>query len=591
MAATFDASYVRQHASPGAFSEGQDYHEQGAVVSLARRGNVLEARVEGSQPRPYHVRIAAGAHGIRDATCTCPYRRSTWCKHVVAALLAYLSQPDANLEIRALETLLGELGRDELSGVLLRLAFRDGAWAQAIEDEANFVRFPSAPGLHERAQDGLGAFRRQVSSVVRSFDRRSLPDAAPHRSDVAEDARATLDQVWTSIRSGDGRTAVEILATVTSDYVEEWPAADTSDGPTGGFINDLDAAWTEALLTASLSSEQRQLLARKLATWSDMLDPHGIEGAFYAAEAAAVQGWDHPSLQWALRGFNHAFPAASQPVDESLTWSDHLIAARLNVLERQERFDAFLRLAAVCGESERYALMLVHLGRAPEAVKVAMEQLSQTDEALHLALALRELNHVEEAIQVVEHGLTLSGNKAPLAAWTSTLALAPGQRELARVAAVLAFKEEPTLAAYLRVEELAGEKWPSQRTLLLDYLRTRTWSTLRGAAEVFLHEGLIDDAIKVVNGSHDEALVEQVASLAAELRPDWVIQVSREQVEALLSEGNTHCSERALLWLTRAQAAYRAAGRDAQWRAYRDKLIRRYVHRPSLRSTLALIAG
>src|SRR5690348_2479064 len=86
---------IRQHATPDSFQRGQEYSRGGAVLSVVRRGSVVEAKVEGSLPAPYLVRVVFDAGGISLATCTCPYDWGGWCKHIVAALLTCVRDPGA----------------------------------------------------------------------------------------------------------------------------------------------------------------------------------------------------------------------------------------------------------------------------------------------------------------------------------------------------------------------------------------------------------------------------------------------------------------------------------------------------------------
>ena len=86
-------SVVRQHATAESFQRGQQYYREGAVLEVARRGDVLEAEVEGSMPTPYRVRVSVDAGGITRATCTCPYDWGGWCKHIVATLLTCVHEP------------------------------------------------------------------------------------------------------------------------------------------------------------------------------------------------------------------------------------------------------------------------------------------------------------------------------------------------------------------------------------------------------------------------------------------------------------------------------------------------------------------
>ncbi len=85
---------------------GARYAAAGAVEAVALRGRVLDAAVQGSEERPYHVtahRVPRGrSAGALVSACTCPYMegaasddQATWCKHVVAALLVALADPQA----------------------------------------------------------------------------------------------------------------------------------------------------------------------------------------------------------------------------------------------------------------------------------------------------------------------------------------------------------------------------------------------------------------------------------------------------------------------------------------------------------------
>jgi len=71
------------------FRRGDRYCESGAVLELARRGEVLHALVAGSREEPYMVQVTTRGDRIL-ARCDCPYVEGwgEWCKHVVAVLLA-----------------------------------------------------------------------------------------------------------------------------------------------------------------------------------------------------------------------------------------------------------------------------------------------------------------------------------------------------------------------------------------------------------------------------------------------------------------------------------------------------------------------
>ena len=58
---------LRQQAGEASFQMGLAYYQQGAVVSLVKRGDHLQAEVEGSEYTPYQVRIGLDAGGLTSA--------------------------------------------------------------------------------------------------------------------------------------------------------------------------------------------------------------------------------------------------------------------------------------------------------------------------------------------------------------------------------------------------------------------------------------------------------------------------------------------------------------------------------------------
>src|SRR5687768_8337651 len=119
---TLTVAAIRQLASPDVFERGEEYYDGGAVLALVRRGDVLQAEVEGSSYAPYQVHVTFGPGGIIAENCTCLYDWGGACKHVVATLLAYLHAPERVEERPPLAQLLAELDRDQLQTVLLALA-------------------------------------------------------------------------------------------------------------------------------------------------------------------------------------------------------------------------------------------------------------------------------------------------------------------------------------------------------------------------------------------------------------------------------------------------------------------------------------
>lgn len=125
-------SIIRSHASAESFERGAAYCHDGAVRALHRRdAGQVTAHVQGSQAAPYHVEIRHNAAAITEARCSCPYFAGSWCKHIVAALLACLRQAGTD-GAASLSTLLENMERPALVRLVERLAERDPALAAWI---------------------------------------------------------------------------------------------------------------------------------------------------------------------------------------------------------------------------------------------------------------------------------------------------------------------------------------------------------------------------------------------------------------------------------------------------------------------------
>ena len=217
--------------------------------------------------------------------------------------------------------------------------------------------------------------------------------------------------------------------------------------------------------------------------------------------------------------------------------------------------------------------MLVRLGRAQEAVTYGRSHMHTTQEAFALAQALTEQGHLEDALQMAEHGLTLEGPKVQLAIWLRETAAGLGQPTRALDAALVVVREEISLAAYLRVQDLAEERWADLRPKILAHVRRVQSYYPRGQVEILLHEGLIDDAIAALKESAPDALVEQVAEAAIAAQPEWVMQVCRQRAEAIMDAGKANHYHEAVEWLRKVHSAFQATGRVAEWKAYQEELL------------------
>ena len=486
-APSFDTAQLRNHATDRSIERGREYVQEGVVGPLTRRGDELEADVQGSAPRPYRVWIQFEGEQIADAACTCPYDYEGWCKHIVAVLLTCAEQPDA-VEIRPplAETLAG-LDRAQLQVLLLKLADRIPRLNDMIETALPYIA-PTPPDgstttstSTQRATPVLvntRALRQSVRNALRThgdWDEGYNEEGYGAIDDIVELA----EQAQAALEAGDGRAALAILEAVTDEFCKHWEMLNEIGEDTSVFLDGTQTLWSEALLDPDLSGEERQHWADRLGDWMEDFDETIADG-LALLQIVVRQGWDDPTLARILRG--EAVPGGLWGDDPPPYHQRAPIArARLRILERTGQHEAYLNLAQAEHQYDDYALKLLRLDRVESAVRAGLEQPLSDEGLLKLVKALYERGEIEAALQVAEQGLhrldTATPNDAAsteiaehmwefgrydsnpqseLAAWLRDRAAAHGQNERALAAGLIAFRIAPSLDAYQRVETLAG---------------------------------------------------------------------------------------------------------------------------------------
>lgn len=565
---------IIQYVSEESLARGREYYRQGVVLSLVKRGMTLRGDVQDKELQPHIVRCSFGSKGAITAICTCSCNESGWCKHIIATCLAAIHQPEKIEERPTIEALLSDLNREQLQSILMKLIQREPSLIEIIEMEAidgqlallglNSSEAEAKPSSQATEVDAK-AVRRQVGSIMHSLDYMRPSEAYWHTGGIVSAVDGLLDQARQLIEADDGRPALKLLEAITEEYVANWTELDDSDGELGEFFYQLGAVWTEALLSADLSREECRSWAEQLESWQSEIGDYGVDDALTAACQAALQGWDYPPLQRILQGNVTNQRAWDDEVPEC---ADKLAQARLHVLERRGRLQEYLYLAEAERQVKEYVTMLVRLDRAQEAADYGHKHLKSAQDALALAKALYDHGERELGLQIAEHGLTLEKPIVSLAHWLRDTAVAMGKAALALSTAETLFREELNLANYIRAGELAGVQWPQRGPDLLEYARHTKVYAPQGLVDVFLYEGLIDDAIPVVEygGSYD--LIRRVVDAAMDARPEWVIQVCRQQAEPIMDGNKSQYYDKAADWLARARMAYRRLKREQEWQEY-----------------------
>ncbi|PZV10682.1 MAG: hypothetical protein DCF22_16090 [Leptolyngbya sp.] len=568
MTAPISITTIQHQATSNSFSRGEAYYQQGAVADLVQRGNTIYADVEGSEVTPYRVSLQFDSGGITSAGCTCPYDYEGWCKHIVAAALAWVRQPD-RVEVRpTLPQLLDRLDHVQTQRLVQALVKEQPELIEAVDLQVMLMSNP-APAAQvavprRRTAIDVAPFRRQVRHILREGVR-SLEEG--YEDDPFTDQLLEIiEKALAFARNEDGTSAIAILEAITAACVDEWDDISDYGGDSFPIVESLNEAWTEAVLSIDLSPPEAVDLRLMLEEWQDALD-----GDFSMSLAALQQGWTDPDLQQALQGGHYSDPERlNSPCGQDLA------LVRLQILDRQGQQAEYLNLAKTEGLMVQYLTRLAEIGNIEEAMTTARSRMTTAEEAFALAKTLRESNHLSEALAIAQLGLPLPGNcRYTLASWTSELAEGLGNSEIALDASILAFKLRPSFADYQRVAHFAAHQWNDIKPELLEILRqTQEWAARDAKVDIFLHEGLLDDAIAAVQTDtyYRSELVHRVMQAVVATHSDWVIAAARQRAEPIMEQGKADRYHEAVQWLKHAKAAYLHSGQQSTWTAYFNQL-------------------
>jgi len=583
---------IRRLTTAQSYDRGEDYYSTHAVTDIQKRGQTLMAEVEGSHYETYHIIVELSENDILSTSCTCPYDWGGVCKHVVAVLLTYIRQPKHVDEHPAVEELLAHVHETQLREVLIDLLTSEPHLIDRVETKlAMFVT--TTPKTRQQQQSKRTAekstpppvtpidptpFRRQMQQLLRGSGYRDYDEGW----DISNQAEGLFQRAQPFLEAGDGRNALLALEAVMEPFIESWYEYD-HEGEVGEVFINIAPLFTEAILSADLSKEERKAWVKKFKKWDGETSDYGVDGAFDAAVAAAEHGWDDPPLQAVLQG-NITNQGAW--ADDAPEYADDLAVARLNVLARQGRMQEYLYLAEAEGQTGLYLTMLVQLGRGADAVAYARQYPGTTDDVFALAQALYQENQPDEAISIGDYGLTLPGEPLLLARWLRDVAHKQAQPEVALRAAQAAFRRSYALEDYQAVKTLSGVLWTTLKPELLAQLTAAPYGS--GRIDIYLAEGMFDEAIQLVErdkyaGYHT---VEKVVDAVWQTHPDWAIRHCKAQAEPIMEAKKSQHYHHAIRWLDKAGHAYLGANRQQEWHAYLDALIETHRRKTSLRPQL-----
>ncbi len=248
---------IRHNSNASSYSRGEEYYRKGAIpflrnatrtvsfanANLKKRGNLIQAEVEGGEITPYQVSIRFDAGGITSACCTCPYDYDGWCKHIVATLLSCSRQSEIIEERPTLEQLLNRLDLLQTQRLLQELVENRPEIIDDIDEFVSLIDLPKPktkqPSTRQSKID-TSPFRSHVKRILRDglkeleygseLVHRVMDAAVSHRPDwVIDNARRRAEPIMEQGKADRYDAAVNWLKKAKSAYLQlgqkaEWSA-------------------------------------------------------------------------------------------------------------------------------------------------------------------------------------------------------------------------------------------------------------------------------------------------------------------------------------------------------------------------------
>lgn len=535
---------VRKLADPRSFERGEKYFAAGRVRRVTVDGTTVSATVDGT--RAYRVRLDVTRGGLR-GRCSCPYgAEGVFCKHCVAAALAWLGQGGRVGEPRP-----KPLPDKQLRSFLLgsdREWLVDQLMAAAKSDKVLRARLAVAAGDNTNSAFDDREIREKLERAIEIADYIDYGAAYGYFEYVGE----ALDAVAELVDGGFPDAAIS-LAEYALELLEG--AADRVDDSDGG-LRDAIARAEEIHLAACEAGTPdpvelaERLLARALASdyevFLDVLPAYeqvlGISGLARYRELVE-QAW-------------HALPPKR---------ANDYSGRRFTVTHLMENL----------AESS---------GGADALIDVLARDVSSGYDALRIAERLCADGREEEALTWLERGLSDFEPDSRLRDLAAEIHLRAGRRDRAGEMLWATFAQHPTLDGYRALREATAEDFPAWRERALVLLadtppaKNPWWPGRSTLVEILLDEGETDAAWQAaVDGGCAEDLRLRLARARAKAHPADAIPVLLRAADHAIDRRNRDSYRIAAGLLTEAESLFTRCRRSAEFDDHLTAL--RHTHR------------
>jgi uncharacterized Zn finger protein len=154
----------------------------------------------------------------------------------------------------------------------------------------------------------------------------------------------------------------------------------------------------------------------------------------------------------------------------------------------------------------------------------------------------------------------------------------------------VAFKAQPSFQDYRKIADLASGNWSKiQPELIRSLQQYQRWGDEQAKVDIFLHEGMVEDAIRSISKRSAVGLIHRVMDAAVSIQPQWVIEWEKELAEPIMDQKRADRYQEAVNWLKQVRLGYLQLGQKAQWVVYRSELVQIHARKSKLMGLLTQV--
>ncbi len=570
---------VRDLVGDGSFQRGQRYFRDDRIFDTRRAGMTLKAKCEGSRSTPYRVEVTFDDAGIADTDCSCPI--GGYCKHVVALLLTWLSEPEEFIEQQDIDTILLQCDKDELITLIKQMLRRE-------PDLEYLLTTISKPGTSIDPQ----IYRKQVDMAYRNAG-----DEWGAASEIADELLAITEIADSFAERHDYASATAIYNAIVTGVInhhyeyrqqdEEGEIDEVITECTGGLKQCLDEVQEDSAL-------REQILQILFAIYRFNVEAGGIGFGEDAPdilledttdeERQTIKGWvrevitqkkqktpaTHFNSRW-LDGFSF-----EEEVGYTDSFALELLGGYLLELEGDALDDEdYLRICRETGRVADAVSRLLESGRIDEAVQET-RQASDYD-LLSIANLFVEAGQNAVAERIMQQRAWRSRDSR-LLEWLKKHYKTPRGAEDKLIQATAQFQEHPIFERYKEVRQLSIQcgRWDKMRPELHTLLKANHHSEL--LTQIDLDENDADEIIKIIRSTGSPIINDTNARIVAivraneETQPETSLNFYLRYVAYLIHSRNRNAYEEASRILIRMRTLYEKFGKNDAWARYITRL-------------------